>query len=131
MKITKRIFFILLTILFSNVNLNAQVQDNPVFPVTGNFTFDPQVGQQKDFNKVVIESNVFHLKMNDEIVRSYKVISEIKGGFSVEQYYLENKSPSQNIEKFNVMISEITENECFFSVIYPQGSEKIHLIKEL
>ena len=128
MKSFKYIFFI----LFSAVCLNASAQDNNniTFPVTGNFSFDPHVGQVKDFNKVVIENNVFHLKMNNQIVRSYKAISEIKGGFSIEQFYLDHQSSNQVIEKFNVQITNITENECFFTISYPQGSEKIHLIRE-
>jgi hypothetical protein len=128
MKSFKYIFFILFSVLCLNVS--AQNDNNITFPVTGNFSFDPQVGQVKNFNKVVIENNVFHLKMDDQIVRSYKAVSEIKGGFSVEQFYLETQSPSQDIEKFNVQITNITENECFFTISYPQGSEKIHLIRE-
>ncbi len=128
MKFSKWIFLILMNLVF--VSANAQVENAPVFPVTGNFTFDPQVGQQKDFNNVVIESNVFHLKMDDQLVRSYKAVAAIKGGFSVEQFYLESQSPSQNIEKFNVQISNITESECFFTISYLQGSEKIHLIRK-
>jgi hypothetical protein len=111
-------------------NVSAQNDNNITFPVTGNFSFDPQVGQVKDFNKVSIENNVFHLKMNNQIVRSYKAISEIKGGFSIEQFYLDNQSSNQDIEKFNVQITDITENECFFTISYPQGSETIHLIRE-
>jgi hypothetical protein len=68
--------------------------------------------------------------MNNQIVRSYKAISEIKGGFSIEQFYLDNQSSNQDIEKFNVQITDITENECFFTISYPQGSETIHLIRE-
>ncbi len=128
MKSFKYIFFILFSVLCLNVS--AQNDNDITFPVTGNFSFDPQVGQVKNFNKVVIENNVFHLKMDDQIVRSYKAVSEIKGGFSVEQFYLETQSPSQDIEKFNVQITNITENECFFTISYPQGSEKIHLIRE-
>jgi hypothetical protein len=116
--------------IFSFIALNAQVENELIFPITGNFTFNPQVGQQKDFNQVVIESNVFHLKMDNQIVRSYKAVTAIKGGFAVEQFYLENQSSSQNIERFNVDISNITENECFFTVSYTQGSEKIHLIRQ-
>ena len=128
MKSFKYIFFILFSVLCLNVS--AQNDNDITFPVTGNFSFDPQVGQVKNFNKVVIENNVFHLKMDDQIVRSYKAVSEIKGGFSVEQFYLETQSLSQDIEKFNVQITNITENECFFTISYPQGSEKIHLIRE-
>jgi len=128
MKSFKYIFFILFSFLCLNVS--AQNDNNITFPVTGNFSFDPQVGQVKDFNKVSIENNVFHLKMNNQIVRSYKAISEIKGGFSIEQFYLDNQSSNQDIEKFNVQITDITENECFFTISYPQGSETIHLIRE-
>lgn len=128
MKSFKYIFFIMFSVLCLNVS--AQNDNNITFPVTGNFSFDPQVGQVKDFNKVSIENNVFHLKMNNQIVRSYKAISEIKGGFSIEQFYLDNQSSNQDIEKFNVQITDITENECFFTISYPQGSETIHLIRE-
>jgi hypothetical protein len=128
MKGSKWIFLILF--IFSFIALNAQVENELIFPITGNFTFNPQVGQQKDFNQVVIESNVFHLKMDNQIVRSYKAVTAIKGGFAVEQFYLDNQSSSQNIERFNVDISNITENECFFTVSYTQGSEKIHLIRQ-
>ncbi len=128
MKSFKYIFFIMFSVLCLNVS--AQNDNNITFPVTGNFSFDPQVGQVKDFNKVAIENNVFHLKMNNQIVRSYKAISEIKGGFSIEQFYLDNQSSNQDIEKFNVQITDITENECFFTISYPQGSETIHLIRE-
>jgi hypothetical protein len=128
MKGSKWIFLILFNFLF--ISLNAQVENELLFPITGNFSFNPQVGQQKDFNQVVIESNIFHLKMDNQIVRSYKAVASIKGGFAVEQFYLENQSPSQNIERFNVNISNITENECFFTVSYTQGSEKIHLIRQ-
>lgn len=128
MKVSKWILFALFNLLF--LSLNAQVDNILVFPVTGSFIFEPHVGQQKDFNKVVIESNVFHLKMNEQIVRSYKAIVAIKGGFTVEQFYLDNQNPSQSIEKFNVDISNITENECYFTISYLQGSEKIHLIRQ-
>ncbi len=124
-KIISFIFFSLLCL-----HVSAQSDNNITFPVTGSFTFEPQVGQVKNFNKVVIENNVFHLKMDDQMVRSYRAISEIKGGFSVEQFFNETQTASQNIEKFNVQITNITESECFFTISYPQGSEKIHLIKE-
>lgn len=112
------------------MNINAQNENAISFPVNGNFIFEPQVGQIKNFNKVEIESNVFHLKMNEVTVRSYQAVSEIKGGFAIEQFYLDNQLNNQLIEKFNVHITDITENECFFTISYPQGSEKIHLIRE-
>ena len=124
-------FKLFLSLLFGLffLNLNAQVENNIVFPVTGSYSFVPEVGQQKDFNKVVIESNTFQLKMNDEIVRSYRAIAVIKGGFSVEQFFEENQSPTQDIETFNVNITDISESECNFTVSYPIGSEKIHLVR--
>ncbi len=125
---TKYIFFLLFSMFCMNVS--AQNESTITFPVTGVFSFEPQVGQIKDFNKVVIESSVFYLKMNEQVVRSYKAVSEIKGGFSIEQFYLENQTPNQAIERFNVQITDITENECFFTISYPQGSERIHLIRE-
>ncbi len=127
MKGYKYIFFLVFSMVC--VNLNAQSENAITFPVSGNFNFDPEVGQIKDFNKVVIESNVFHLKMNDIVVRSYRAVAEIKGGFAIEQFYLNNQL-NQPIESFNIHITDITENECFFTISYPQGSEKIHLIRE-
>lgn len=112
------------------INLNAQNENAISFPVTGNFMFEPQVGQVKNFNKVAIESNIFHLKMDNQVVRSYRAIEIIKGGFLVEQFYLDGPSAEQDIERFFVEISSITESECFFTINYPQGSEIIHLIRE-
>jgi len=112
------------------MNLNAQNENTIAFPVTGSFTFEPQVGQIKNFNKVEIESNVFYLKMDNQVVRSYRAIEIIKGGFSVEQFYLDGPAAGQDIERFFVEISSITESECFFTINYPQGSEVIHLIRE-
>ena len=128
MKRYKYMFFLLFSMVC--INLNAQSENAITFPVSGNFNFDPEVGQIKDFNKVVIESNVFHLKMNDVVIRSYQSVAEIKGGFAVEQFYLDNQSANQPIEIFNIHITDIAENECFFTISYPQGSEKIHLIRE-
>ncbi|MCX8482082.1 MAG: hypothetical protein ORN50_00770 [Crocinitomicaceae bacterium] len=128
MKRYRYIFFLLFSLVC--INLNAQTENTIAFPVTGSFTFEPQVGQVKNFNKVEIESNTFHLKMDNQIVRSYRAIEIIKGGFSVEQFYQEGQSVGQDIERFFVDISSITEIECFFTINYPQGSEVIHLIRE-
>ncbi len=128
MKSYKYIFFLVFSMVC--VNLNAQSENAITFPVSGNFNFNPEVGQIKNFNKVAIESNVFHLKMNDVVIRSYRAVAEIKGGFAIEQFYLDNQSAYQPLESFNVHITDITENECFFTISYPQGSEKIHLIRE-
>ena len=127
MKRYKYIFFLLFSIVC--VNLKAQSENTITFPVAGNFNFNPEVGQIKNFNRVAIESNVFHLKMNDVVIRSYRAVAEIKGGFAIEQFYLDNQL-NQPIETFNVHITDIAENECFFTISYPQGSEKIHLTRE-
>lgn len=128
MKSYKYIFFLLFSIVC--INLNAQNDNSVSFPVTGNFIFEPQVGQVKNFNKVEIESNTFHLKLDNQIVRSYRATETMKGGFSVEQFYLEGQPVGQDIERFFVEISSITETDCFFTINYPQGSEVIHLIRE-
>jgi hypothetical protein len=128
MKCCKYIFFILFSIV--TINLNAQSENIIIFPVSGNFTFEPQVGQTKNFNKVEIETNIFHLKMDNQVVRSYRPIEIIKGGFLVEQFYQEGLAAGQDVERFFVQISSITETECFFTINYPQGSEVIHLTRE-
>lgn len=127
MKFNKWIALFLLAFL----HFNSNAQTDKTFPVSGVFQLQDETGSRpKDFNKVSIESNTFSLWKDNQRMRSYKIVAETKGGFKVEQFFLENETPAAEAEKFNIRINEITANECAVVIIYPQGSEKIHLVRQ-
>lgn len=127
MRFNKCIVLLLLVFL----QFNSSAQEVKTFPVSGVFQLQNETGSRpKDFNKVNIESGTFSLWKDNQRMRSYKIVGQTKGGFKVEQFFNENETPAPEPEKFNVRIDEITENRCAVVIIYPQGSEKIHLIRQ-
>lgn len=122
MKINQLILLLFLSLLY----FSAHAQDVS-FPVTGNFNVQNEAGdREKDFNKVQIGAETFSLWMNGQLMRSYKIVSAIKGGFAVEQLVNGNVYK----ETFNVTIDQLGENDCYFTVHYEEGSETIHLRRQ-
>lgn len=113
-----------LTIIAFTSNAQQQISPNLI----GNYSLVFEEGSApKDFDQVIIESSTFSLRLAGQVVRSYIVTNEIKGGFSVEQV----GSNLEFQETFNVIIESMNGVDLFISIHYPQGSEKIHLQKLL
>lgn len=97
------------------------------FPVAGVYKVENEPdSREKDFNNVRIESGTFSLWMDGQLVRTYTIVSAIKGGFAVEQIVSGNTYK----ESFNVTIDQLSPDDCYFTVHYEEGSEKIHLRRQ-
>lgn len=121
-----RTLFLSLFLSLFAFTLKAQQQVSP--NLIGNYTLINEEGSTpKDFDQVIIESSTFSLRSAGQVVRSYAITNEIKGGFSVEQI----GSNLEFQETFNVIIESMNGVDLFISIHYPQGSEKIHLQKLL
>ncbi len=122
MKFNKWILLLLLNLAVFNVS----AQDVS-FPISGTFTVQNEAGdREKDFNEVQIDENTFSLWMGEQLIRSYHIVSEIKGGYAVEQTVVGNVYK----ETFNVTIDQLSAGDCYFTVHYEEGSETIHLHKQ-
>jgi len=122
----KIVFYLSLLTFYLLSAATTNAQEASGFPVTGVYKLVAGTDSGKDFNEVDIRSNTFSLNLNGREVRSYQIVSEIKGGFSVEQIVHDDARQ----EKFNVTIDEINESECFVTIHYAGNSEKIRLKKQ-
>jgi hypothetical protein len=67
-----------------------------VFPIKGKFQVENDQNLEKRiFNEVQIESNVFHLMKNGEIMESYRLDHTLDRGFHVVQYFQDNVKRDQ------------------------------------
>lgn len=121
-----RILF--LSLFLSTIAFTSKAQQQISPNLIGNYSLVIEEGAvTKDFDQVFIESSTFSLLFAGEVIRSYIVTNEIKGGFSVQQI----GSNLDYLEKFNVIIESMNGMDLFISIHYPQGSEKLHLQKLL
>lgn len=120
----KQLFFSLL-LCAASFSLNAQ--ESQSFPVSGTYSIQRGNGDRMlDFNSVSVNAGNFSLLNNGEVIRAYKIVSEIKGGYHVEQYLPEGIS---NKESFNITMDTANERDVYVTIHYTNGSEKLHLVR--
>ena len=130
MKFNKLIFFLFISTFHFYSTAQNQNAGSLQFPYQGTYNLQTAQGStSRDFNQVAIGSNTFSLQMNGTPVRSYRIISEFKGGFRVERVLPNGQAATAELEAFNVRIFSATEDEYFVAIVYPQGSEELRLVK--
>lgn len=113
-------------LLMSLAVFTASAQDIS-FPISGTYLVKDEAGdREKDFNTVQIDENTFSLWRDEQLIRSYHIVSQIKGGYAVEQ----TVTGQGYKETFNVTIDQLGASDCYFTIHYEEGSETIHLYKE-
>jgi len=129
MKISKLFFLLLLC----GISFQLSAQDTPdahTFPVTGDYKIqDGPDSRPRDFNLVKIHDNDFYLVLNGQVMRSYEIVGFSDDTYHVRQFYLEDYPREGQKDEFSIKIDTINENECFLTILFTGGSEKIHLIK--
>lgn len=120
-----------LTLLLGLTSLGLKAQETPSFPFTGTYNVQLDEGQEaKNFNKVVISNNTFQTFKGDLLMRNYRIVKFIEGGYKVEQYYTENDELATERDKLLIKVDEGSESEYRLTVFIPYvGADKVHLVK--
>ena len=132
MKFNKLMLFLFISAFhfYSTAQDQNSASNTLQFPFLGTYSLQAEPGDHsRNFNQVAIGSNTFVLQMNGTQLAAYKIISEFKGGFRVEEFFPNGQAASGELTAFNVRIFSASENEYSVEIIYAQGSEKIHLVK--
>jgi len=120
--------FLLLFISASSFTLSAQ---NLKFPIEGGYRIQesPEMTPQR-FNIVSVEKTFFALFQDQQELQTFKLISFHEGGYNVEQYFPgDDVNVVRDKKRFILRFDNITEQDCFITIIYPERTDKIHLIK--
>jgi len=128
MKITLRLSLLL---LFVSIGYIAGAQQGLKFPISGNYQVveDAEMTPQR-FNKVSVENTVFTLFQDAQSLQTFKLISFYEGGYDVEQYFVgDDIHVVRDKKRFSIRFDQISEQECFITILYPERTDKIHLTK--
>ena len=71
--------------------------------------------------------DVFHLKHDDLLLQTYKVISATESTFMVEEYFTDNVK--RDLRKMQIEIVEFTDNTCTAIIKKPYKQEVLNLIR--
>lgn len=115
---------VLLFVSFLLMGLTSFSQET-VFPIKGKFQVENDQNLEKRiFNEVQIESNVFHLMKNGEIMESYRLDHTLDRGFHVVQYFQDNVKRDQ--KRMDVELIEISKTK--YQIIIRKGTYEDRLI---
>lgn len=108
----------------------ANAQTN-TFPVTGNFRVqaDPDMTPMR-FNKVVISPESLIVLKDDMEFQRFRITSVSDMGIDVEQYF-EGEDPNvpRDRRRFMIQLDQITGSDCYVTLLYPELTEKLHLVR--
>lgn len=127
----KTLFNLTVVLLLSLLSLNLSAQNKLAFPVDGKYAVIKEEGSKSTrYDKVSFQGDLYSLIKEDKSLFTFKIVSEEKGIYVLEQILIGDK-PTSNIDKFffSMKFELISGNGCTVSLIYPNRVEKLKLAK--
>ena len=114
--------------LLYSFSLNAQAQKTE-FPITGTFKLaEESKTPHTDFNKVIITKDDYSVLMNDDVLRTYRlIIKNSDNSYLVEEYFADPEKRDR--VRFNLSLEKEQYNHYHIVVTLGNQVEKLHLIK--